>query len=286
MQKKLTVLFAFAIFVLVVGWAITPAQAHIADPGEDCPHTTNLDHKHCTPPGDPTPGGGAGGKDTSLIITFVDTGDLLSDDGSYIDKVDVTASADGHITLGLGKGNHDRQVQLNISCVGIDIDGDGNEDINKCDKLPPLDGGFVPVEGQVSVRVNPYKVNCPSDKCHNVFRIGTGNSELMSIQISFNEGLHIDVDSDIGGATAFDPGHCLSLLPATQRPIYLMNNCPDPDDCNVTVTAIDDDGDGKNTEWDIVADGVTALICQIGLPHDQFVIGQTTLTFGFNAVKK
>ena len=27
MQKKLTVLFAFAIFVLVVGWAITPAQA-------------------------------------------------------------------------------------------------------------------------------------------------------------------------------------------------------------------------------------------------------------------
>ena len=28
MQKKLTVLFAFAIFVLVVGWAVTPAQAH------------------------------------------------------------------------------------------------------------------------------------------------------------------------------------------------------------------------------------------------------------------
>ncbi len=28
MQKKLTVLFAFAIFVLVVGWTITPVQAH------------------------------------------------------------------------------------------------------------------------------------------------------------------------------------------------------------------------------------------------------------------
>ncbi len=28
MQKKLTVLFAFAIFVLVLGWAITPVQAH------------------------------------------------------------------------------------------------------------------------------------------------------------------------------------------------------------------------------------------------------------------
>ncbi len=28
MQKKLTVLFAFAIFVLIVGWAVTPVQAH------------------------------------------------------------------------------------------------------------------------------------------------------------------------------------------------------------------------------------------------------------------
>ena len=28
MQRKLIVLFAFAIFVLVVGWAVTPAQAH------------------------------------------------------------------------------------------------------------------------------------------------------------------------------------------------------------------------------------------------------------------
>ena len=39
MQKKLTVLFEFAIFVLVVGWAVTPAQAgkckgkHATDPG-------------------------------------------------------------------------------------------------------------------------------------------------------------------------------------------------------------------------------------------------------------
>jgi len=31
MQKKLTVLFTFAIFVLLVGWAVTPAQAHHKD---------------------------------------------------------------------------------------------------------------------------------------------------------------------------------------------------------------------------------------------------------------
>ena len=45
MQKKLTVLFAFAIFVLVVGWAVTPAQAHC--PKKDgAVHSGN--HPHCT----------------------------------------------------------------------------------------------------------------------------------------------------------------------------------------------------------------------------------------------
>ena len=49
--------------------------------------------------------------------------------------------------------------------------------------------------------------------------MGTGdaNSELMSLQVSFNDGLHIDVDDAIGGATAFDPGHCLSLLTEAER---------------------------------------------------------------------
>jgi len=37
MQKNLTILFAFAIFVLVLGWSITPAQAHCKDPDHfDC----------------------------------------------------------------------------------------------------------------------------------------------------------------------------------------------------------------------------------------------------------
>jgi len=40
MQKKLTVLFAFAIFVLVLGWAIKPVSAHT----KFCP---DPDHKHC-----------------------------------------------------------------------------------------------------------------------------------------------------------------------------------------------------------------------------------------------
>ncbi len=41
MQKKLTALFAFAIFVLLVGWANTPAQAH------PCDRDPVPTHKHC-----------------------------------------------------------------------------------------------------------------------------------------------------------------------------------------------------------------------------------------------
>jgi len=53
MQKKLTVLFAFAIFVLLVGWAITPVQAH-------CVPEHEAKHKNC---GD---GGGGGGGDPTI----------------------------------------------------------------------------------------------------------------------------------------------------------------------------------------------------------------------------
>ncbi len=54
MQKKLTILFAFAIFVLVVGLSITPAQAHTK--GTVC--TDDPMHKHCN--GDPPPDDGGG----------------------------------------------------------------------------------------------------------------------------------------------------------------------------------------------------------------------------------
>ena len=43
MQKHLTVLFAFAIFVLLVGWAVTPAQAH-------CSLNPTHNEKHKTDP--------------------------------------------------------------------------------------------------------------------------------------------------------------------------------------------------------------------------------------------
>ena len=64
MQKKLTVLFAFAIFMLLIGWAITPAQAN--------PPDQNGKHNH---------GGGGGGSDTGFEPAFVDlAGDMLTMD--------------------------------------------------------------------------------------------------------------------------------------------------------------------------------------------------------------
>jgi len=67
MQNKLTVLFAFAIFVLVVGWAITPAQAHIKFCG------TEPLHKHCT--------GGDDGEPPMIVATVAqwDGGDINGD---------------------------------------------------------------------------------------------------------------------------------------------------------------------------------------------------------------
>jgi len=62
MQKKLMVLFAFAIFVLVVGWAITPAQAH-------CRGDHVAKHKNCGDGGGDD-GGGGGGRDIPVSVTF------------------------------------------------------------------------------------------------------------------------------------------------------------------------------------------------------------------------
>lgn len=75
MQKKLTVLFAFAIFMLVVGWAVT-LHAHSCDrkPG----------HIHC----EPTPDG-----NEVSAITFTVTGDLEGEEC----QVDVSIKSGTHV---------------------------------------------------------------------------------------------------------------------------------------------------------------------------------------------
>ena len=62
MHRKLTILFAFAFFVLVIGWTVQPVHAH--GPGVDggCPHNRQ-NHPHCAQGG----GNGGGGKEKVAV---------------------------------------------------------------------------------------------------------------------------------------------------------------------------------------------------------------------------
>lgn len=55
----------------------------------------------------------------------------------------------------------------------------------------------------------------------------------------------------------------LSLLSDADRDDFLSAFCGNADDCNVTVTASDRDGDGRNDSWTTDADNDTALICDL-----------------------
>ncbi len=72
MKKKLTILFAFAIFVLVLGWAITPAQAH------QCSRHNDKDHKHCNVD-PPPPSGGDGVYEVTITGNVLGNGELWED---------------------------------------------------------------------------------------------------------------------------------------------------------------------------------------------------------------
>ena len=122
--------------------------------------------------------------------------------------------------------------------------------------------------------------------------------EMMSYRLAFGGGeLLIEVASAIGGDGGLDPGRCLSLLSDNQqREDFFQNECLGYDsNCNVEVTAFDlgnegdfpgegnGVGDGENDAWQVVANGVTALICNRNTSE---VLGKATLFFGFKAIKK
>jgi len=83
MQKKLTVLFAFAFFVLLVVWAVTPAQAH-------CKGKHQPPHEHCN--GEPPPD-----DDGNVVsaITFTVTGDLNLN--GVVCQADVSIKSGTHV---------------------------------------------------------------------------------------------------------------------------------------------------------------------------------------------
>jgi hypothetical protein len=70
MRKKLTPTYVSAIAIFLA-WAITSAEAHVAGPGEPCPHK-DPNHPHCTSEGGG--GGNAASYEVSVVQgTFVGT---------------------------------------------------------------------------------------------------------------------------------------------------------------------------------------------------------------------
>jgi len=227
MQKKLTVLFAFAIFVLVVGWAITPVQAHCKPNG---PHVA-----HCN--GDPPPEDG--GANIRVKVDFRDaSGDrLMSDchevqgDCPYINKVDkVVTLIRG--TVG-GKGNFAMHTsKFAIRRLFLDFSDCASVDTEEC-RPPFLPGGVTGQEhGFTPGPANLYTSGV------NLGEMAEGEEIKYNLRLSVN----IDLNSIDGGI------YTLFFYPS-------FAGCPDSSPLSVTR--------GMGTEadtWVIVA-GQNAVTC-------------------------
>ena len=258
----------------------------------------------------------SGKKDFALRMTFNDDIgiNILSDEmGVYIDNEGAGVEAAEHsqpnptagITLGLrAKPRIERQLFLDITCEPIPPFF-GHDGINNCHLLPAELGDVLLPECEgndfcnLGASVRPYKVNCPEGiPCPDIFTMLPStrvppevlNPVLMSFRLGFGGELTVEVASNIDAGGALDPGRCLSLHPDPAALAEAL--CPTPSACNVSVTAFDDGSfsmagmdDGENDEWDVVANGVTALMCIRGTSTST-MLGKATLTFGFNAIKK
>ena len=273
---------------LALGLMAAPAaQANPAD--QNGCHT----HKSCSAgDGDTTPGNGS----IPLVFTLADTvpANLENDGGgNYVHKEGkVRALAGGpsgrfpSLLLGLlGVGKDPRTLKvLPQNCTNFAfIDGSHSN----CADVPD---GLLGVErGHVYLALRPYAVDCPDELpdgfCPGIFTMDNGPDDMsfMSFMVRFDEGLTIEVASNMGGG-APNPGFCLSLLSDADRHAYLNDACPAdlPEECNVTVTANSTTG-GDNDSWEIIGDEVRALICD---PPSGTIFGETFISVDLLAFTK
>ncbi len=172
MQKKLTALFAFAIFVLLVGWAVTPAQAH------DCSRHANQNHRHC-PDGDPSPDGGgeatfsveveAGDGESNWVVAGENCGGLATKNVNVFSVGFPISVGCGqvHVTNGnldlflfqisVKNTKNETSALLFFSSVLVTHPGSPapSEAVYQTDTLP----GFVSLEGNGSIEVNALNIN-------------------------------------------------------------------------------------------------------------------------------
>ncbi len=151
MLKKLTVLFAFAIFVLLIGWAIMPVQAHCFGN-----HTGN--HPHCVSDDDDS---GRSDFDLAILTIVDDPGVAVSGDDVRVVDTDSTLYADSKVVDPLGDPCLLAGV-INKGAFFIDfIEFDPNEAQEGCTSLTEAD---IPNEfGRTYILIFPEGVRaCPT----------------------------------------------------------------------------------------------------------------------------
>ncbi len=284
-KVTLTATVLAAALGLALGLRAAPAQA-----GVDCDDPKFFEHKQCGDIGGDGAGGGLSGKGSRIVWTIIAGTDLVPDgvgsvyfhgDGGVRTRVGGQTQPHGPgIGINLrGTGQEPRTIQVNDNCTNPDVDPGAGEIViggaAGCESLIGL-GVFGVQRAHMTLNARPYDVNCPEGgECLDVFTIEPGGSAQMGFQIFSDEGIRLDIASDIGGGDAPDPGRCLSIMTDEERDAFLAASCSTAADCNVTVTAVGVDSDNRNNSWDIVAANDTGLICSRG-PLGSFVIGVAT----------
>ncbi len=136
MLRKLTILFAFAFFVLVLGWTVQPVHAHGPGVEGGCPHNRQ-NHPHCAQGG----GNGGGGSKEKVAVCH---SDCFGWDGfiMYVKNVDAH----------LAHGDTDYPPELDTTTESFaqiylfnnDYCCDYPREINQCDNLKCCDPGKCP----------------------------------------------------------------------------------------------------------------------------------------------
>ncbi|MCH8113041.1 MAG: hypothetical protein IH905_13990 [Proteobacteria bacterium] len=282
-KVTLTATVLAAAFGLALGLSAAPAQA-----GVDCEDPKFFEHKQCGDTGGDGAGGGLSGKASTIVWTITAGTSLVDDDfdgtldgfdSSYFHgdggvRTRVGGQTQPHgpgIGINLrGTGQEPRTIRVNVNCGNPNLGGIIIGGVGGCNILAGL-GVFGVQRAHMTLNARPYDVNCPDPEggeCLDVFTMGDGTAGTvgfaqMGFQIFADEGIRLDIASDIGGGDAPDPGRCLSIMTQAERTAFLNASCSTAADCNVTVTAMGVDSDGRNNSWDIVAANDTGLICRL-----------------------
>jgi len=276
---------ATAIFSISMICFATMSQA-----GVDCTDPKFATHQQCADTGGGGAGGGSSGQGLDILADLVSGPTLMPDgQGTYVHNENgVKAGTGGEtqpnrpgIFIDLrGTGKNPRTITINATCsnpIAMDPLTSQLYMIGNCSEL--ASDIFDLERAELKLQVRPYEVNCSPDllvngQCPDVFTQGE-NVAQMSFRVVYYEQIILEIASDIGGPDSPNPGRCLSILSEEERRAYLHEFCSTLSNCNVAVSPVAMDADGRNNAWDIEALNDTGLICST-LSGDIKIIGVAT----------